>query len=72
MVFAMNEILEPFDWWHSGRFWYCSLYKLGVGKVSGCGVTKESARADAQRDLLKREGKLRLRAARSAPGVRND
>lgn len=64
----MTEILEPFDWWHSGRYWYCSLQKSGVGKVSGCGVTKERAIADAHRDLQKLEGKLRFRATSNGSG----
>lgn len=60
----MTEAPEPFDWWHSGRFWYCSLHKPGVGMVSGCGLTKERAISDGHRDLQKLEGKQRLRMSR--------
>jgi hypothetical protein len=56
----------PFDWWHSGRYWYCSLPGPPGYKVSGCGTTKEEAIKDAQRDRLKLVGRLRLRAAHSA------
>jgi hypothetical protein len=57
----------PFDWWHSGRFWYCSLQTRHF-KVSGCGVSKEEAIRDGLRDLLKLEGRQRLRAAHNGRG----
>lgn len=53
---------QPFDWWHSGRYWYCSLSGPPGYKVSGCGTTKDEAIRDAQRDRLKLVGRLRLRA----------
>jgi hypothetical protein len=47
------ETLTPFDWWWSGRFWYCCLQFNGF-KVSGAGITKPQAVADARKELGKR------------------
>jgi hypothetical protein len=46
--------LIPFDWWFSGRYWYCSLHPIGGKRVSGCGPTKPQAVADARKELTKR------------------
>lgn len=49
----MDECLTPFDWWWSGRYWYCSLQRQGGKRVSGCGTTKPQAVEDARRELTK-------------------
>lgn len=46
--------LQPFDWWWSGRYWYCSLRLAGSKRVSGAGLTKPQAVADARKELQKR------------------
>jgi sRNA-binding protein len=57
---------QPFDWWFSGRYWYCSLQASPSNKVSGCGVTKQDAIVDAQREALKYQGRVRRQAAYKA------
>jgi hypothetical protein len=59
----MDEQLEPFDWWFSGRFWYCSLQAPDVKRVSGCGSTKPQAVADARKELQKRRHKSAVSAS---------
>jgi len=48
-----DETLEPFDWWWSGNLWYCHLQRPGRKPVSGAGVTKPQAVADARKQLLR-------------------
>ena len=38
--------LEPFDWWWSGKFWYCAVV-FRNRKFSGAGPTKPQAANDA-------------------------
>lgn len=52
-----DELLEPFDWYNSGRYWYCSLQRPDGTKVSGCGRTKPQAVDDARHDLKRIDAK---------------
>jgi len=38
---------EPFNWWWSGAYWYCSVMGPN-GPKSGSGTTKEKAAKDAR------------------------
>jgi hypothetical protein len=57
----MNGSPIPFEWWYSGRYWYCSILASNTHKVSGCGATKDEAARDAQREALIWQGRERLR-----------
>ena len=46
-----DESLIPFDWYNSGRLWYCSLQRSDGTKVWGAGKTKAQAVDDARKDL---------------------
>lgn len=63
----MDEQLQPFGWWHSGRYWYCHLQESGKKPVSGAGATKPQAVADARKELQRR----RQRRSDSASGEGN-
>jgi hypothetical protein len=44
---------EPYNWWWSGRYWYCSVDGPN-GTKSGAGDTKEKAAKDARIEAWKR------------------
>ena len=50
-----DETLEPFNWWWSGKFWYCHIQNRSGRRVSGAGLTKPQAVADAKKELRKRQ-----------------
>jgi hypothetical protein len=49
--------LVPFDWWWSGKYWYCRVHQKAL---SGCGLTKPQAAHDARLELKKYQHKRRL------------
>jgi len=63
----MDELLEPFDWWFSGRYWYCSLQRPGGKRVSGAGDTKPQAVSDARRELQKQKRRASASTAGTEP-----
>jgi hypothetical protein len=52
VIERLAEIPRPeiSNWWHSGRYWYCTV-KVGKQSASGCGWTKDDAIRDGHRDI---------------------
>lgn len=54
---------SPFDWWWSGRYWYCRLRSPSGKYRSGAGLTKPQAVEDARKELRKLEMRNSVRSA---------